>query len=370
MKLPKFKIEDHVKYNSAIWEKLSAGQKVKVFGAISYSAIYADKLYLYLFKTVPVSVNFDNMHGIAYEAFLEEFGKEVETYHCSAICRTGTEDMFYTDTLFVLKHNIIVSFTQHNGEAKIIYDLANAQLANEIIDFLAPLKMVNADDSKISLLMDNNGLLLRDMEIEGVRLDLSKNYNDDFPSIHKIIFEQIKKNETKGLTLLYGRPGTGKTTYIRYLVSLLKKIKRVIFIPPNMAEALLSPKILNFILNYPNSVFVIEDAEDILTERTAGKSSAISTLLNLADGLLSDFLNIHIICTFNTDIKNIDQALLRKGRLIAKYEFKELEMDKAQNLMHQLGASCNAYGAMSLADIYNFEHLSFDADQRKLIGFK
>jgi len=55
-------------------------------------------------------------------------------------------------------------------------------------------------------------------------------------------------------------------------------------------------------------------------------------LLNISDGLLYDCLNIQIICSFNIDIIKVDSALLRKGRLIAKYEFKELEVAKAQAL--------------------------------------
>ena len=63
----------------------------------------------------------------------------------------------------------------------------------------------------------------------------------------------------------------------------------------------------------------------------------VSALLNITDGLLSDWLNIQLICSFNSDISKIDSALMRKGRLIAKYEFKELEVEKANALSLKLG---------------------------------
>ena len=62
----------------------------------------------------------------------------------------------------------------------------------------------------------------------------------------------------------------------------------------------------------------------------------VSALLNITDGLLSDWLNIQLICSFNSDISKIDSALMRKGRLIAKYEFKELEVEKANALSLKL----------------------------------
>ena len=81
------------------------------------------------------------------------------------------------------------------------------------------------------------------------------------------------------------------------------------------------------------------DAENIVIDRTRNGSSPVSALLNLADGLLGDYLNIQIICSFNTDLSRVDSALTRKGRLIAKYEFLELDVPKAQVLSGKLGFS-------------------------------
>lgn len=63
-------------------------------------------------------------------------------------------------------------------------------------------------------------------------------------------------------------------------------------------------------------------------KRDEENSNAVSTLLNLADEFTADFLELAIICTFNTRISEIDPALLRKGRLRGMQEFKKL--DKSQ----------------------------------------
>jgi ATP-dependent 26S proteasome regulatory subunit len=114
---------------------------------------------------------------------------------------------------------------------------------------------------------------------------------------------------------------------------------------------------------------VIEDAENVIMERSGGSNGAILNLLNLCDGLLSDCLNIQVVCSFNTDISKIDQALMRKGRLIAKYEFKKLTRDKAQQLSDSLGFSNLITKEMSVSEIYNQDQKEFSVNHSAPIGF-
>ena len=93
-------------------------------------------------------------------------------------------------------------------------------------------------------------------------------------------------------------------------------------------------------------------------------------MLNISDGLLADCLNVQVICSFNTDISKIDGALLRKGRLIAKYEFRELEIEKAQELSNKLGYSKTILVPTTLTSIYNQDERDFQETRKKnSIGF-
>jgi hypothetical protein len=64
-------------------------------------------------------------------------------------------------------------------------------------------------------------------------------------------------------------------------------------------------------------------------------------------------------------------ALMRKGRLIAKYEFKELEIEKAKTLSQKLGFTTLLNSPMTLTAIYNQDEKDFQQVKRNnSIGFK
>ena len=100
-------------------------------------------------------------------------------------------------------------------------------------------------------------------------------------------------------------------------------------------------------------------------------SSAVSLLLNMGDGLLSDDLGIKFICTFNENIQNIDDALLRKGRLACKYEFTELCTEKSNALLAEIYADRDPVPTtnkpMSLADIYNIDGEAYVNTKKTII---
>ncbi len=62
---------------------------------------------------------------------------------------------------------------------------------------------------------------------------------------------------------------------------------------------------------------------------------------------------------------------MRKGRLIAKYEFKELEIEQAQTLSQKLGYTTTFNSPATLTAIYNQEEKDFQQEKRRTpIGFK
>lgn len=204
----------------------------------------------------------------------------------------------------------------------------------------------------------NHGFFLEDLTLKNDHLEdiVYHNYNDDFEECDQVIKNAIA-TDSKGLILLHGIPGSGKTSYIKHLITGTTK-RKLVYIPTHLASSLASPNFISFVKSeLVNSVLVIEDAEQVLMSRESAEShkDAVANLLNITDGILGDALNILVICTFNTDVQNLDSALLRKGRLVIQYSFGLLTKDKTNALCQKL------YGKtvdkeLSLAEIYGLEY--------------
>jgi len=216
-----------------------------------------------------------------------------------------------------------------------------------------------------------SGFDLDEFEIKNPSIDLELNYGGEFVKTNNKIVEELNKNKNQGLVLLHGEPGTGKTTYIKWLVSQIDKKKKVIFVPPYLTESITSPEFIPFLAKNTNSILVIEDAERVVSDRASGGGSSIgvSNILNMTDGILGDVMNIQIICSFNMNRNKIDSALLRKGRLIAEHKFSELDVESSNKLIKHLGYDVTTVKPMTLAQIYNINEEEFLSNENTKIGF-
>ena len=206
--------------------------------------------------------------------------------------------------------------------------------------------------------------------------NLDMNYGYGFERFHNELMGRFK-NESKGLVLFHGEPGTGKTYYIRHLLrSMADNNKIVIYMPPNMVDHLVEPGFMTFISQQVASysedgyfcVLLIEDAEPLLAARSSEtRVQGVTNLLNMTDGLLNDMLNLQIICTFNVGLKKLDKALLRPGRLLARKEFKAMSELDANRLAQQLGIKHHFTAPTTLAEVYalvkNKNTLIHDVDE-------
>jgi SpoVK/Ycf46/Vps4 family AAA+-type ATPase len=220
-------------------------------------------------------------------------------------------------------------------------------------------------------------------------MDLDLHYGDGFELFHETLLETKLLTTNKGISLLNGKPGTGKTYYINRLIYDLKKTskKKIILVPANMVSYILEPEFNTFLLDIVNSfhfdyddeeieledeeideikegiILILEDAEPILMKREmSGNSQATSNILNLTDGLLNNIFKIQIIATYNTDDNNIDKAILRDKRLVAKRTFNELSLDDTIRLMKHLGFETEGVDkGMTLAQIYSVDDTEIDS---------
>lgn len=336
-----------------------------------FSGYYLDAkmLYLYCFNQLP-SVNYIN--GIdgekAFGAFQQKFGNRIVRIHRYQWFRRGKNQYQFDTTIAIMDDECLVEFNSnymevwHNGTQKAFIDETTA-LANAFKE------RRRRDPLEINLVIEERGKLsLKPMEIKRTKLDLGLFYNEDFKSIDELVRKRLGKKKDKGIVLLHGLPGTGKTTYLRYLISRMRK--RVLFLSPSIAGKLMNPDFISLLIDNPDTVLIIEDAEHIIMDRKINSGSSVSNLLNISDGLLADFLNIQLICTFNSSLTLVDEALLRKGRLIAKYEFGKLAVSQSQRLSNHLGFDTVITKPMTIAEIANQHEKQVVAPRMEVIGFR
>lgn len=174
--------------------------------------------------------------------------------------------------------------------------------------------------------------------------NIEKNYNDDLP--YNEIME-LMVSDSPQLILFHGKAGTGKSSLIKTIINDCQgKCVDFIYFPSDIFKISTSTDLMSFFSAHRNSICIMEDCEKILLSRDVA-DNGIDLILNLTDGLIGEYYNIKFICTFNTSESKIDKALLRKGRLSLKYEFKELSLDKCKAILP------NATKPMVLADLYN-----------------
>lgn len=198
---------------------------------------------------------------------------------------------------------------------------------------------------------------IKKVETDDNVLDL---YNTDLAAVDSRIKENLVERDT-GLYLFHGEVGTGKTSYIRHLIAWMveaKPEKKVIYLPPNMVNIVSDSAFVSLLSDHPNSIVVIEDAENILRTREAGGNSAVANILNSTDGLLGDVLKAQFICTFNAPREDMDSALFRAGRLVQEYPFEKLKEGRAKSVwVNRFGHPVEEFPnrVMSLAELFNYE---------------
>jgi adenosyl cobinamide kinase/adenosyl cobinamide phosphate guanylyltransferase len=223
--------------------------------------------------------------------------------------------------------------------------------------------------SNVYLLCSMDGMLTLqrfDIKLPQESIDLELNYGAVAAEKFDKVTDCLSKNKS-GLVLFSGDPGTGKSTFIKYLTT--KTTRKVIYLSSAAIEQLTNPDFLSFIMGHRNSILLLEDAEKVLRSRETQDNDAISNILNITDGILGDCLNIMVVATFNIDREKIDSALVRKGRLLVEHHFKALPAEQCNKIFDSLGSGRTTDDQMTLAEIYNDEENGFTVEEKRRVGF-
>ncbi|AOG60935.1 hypothetical protein SHELI_v1c09880 [Spiroplasma helicoides] len=177
----------------------------------------------------------------------------------------------------------------------------------------------------------NNKLLILEKEI--IKENIYNKDNEDLNKLAEII------NNKKNLRLLgniraiiYGKPGTGKTTFVNDLAHITKRelysINASKLVSSLLGESqknidLLFKDILN---NYKNSIFLIDELDSVIGSRDEVMNKEYHRMIGSFNLMLDKLLPETIIIAITNRIDMIDKATLRRFNI--KMMLNEININK------------------------------------------
>lgn len=299
------------------------------------------------FESRPNKILIHNTYS--YKAFSQLLESYIVEKNSFTEVIPSTEEFVINDKMFVkIGENIFCSYLvlDRRHENSIISEVTfyykceeDFELIQEIVSKLNDC-IVNfeEDENKINTIVLNSGSLdlepidLNSIDIDNFELFYSKKTHKE---LNKLV-KDIKKSN-KGLSILYGERGLGKTSVINYLASKLDRI--VIFISNNMIEHTINnSEFRKFLKRYDRPILIIDDCEMMFSEYFTKSNTFSNNLLQMTDGFLSDSFEANVITIFNVEKEDeIDHSLLESNNLLRVIEFESLTMDESNDLAEHLG---------------------------------
>jgi len=211
------------------------------------------------------------------------------------------------------------------------------------------------------------------------------NYSEKVMSEFDRIVEDINSSSPSGcLSIISGPAGTGKTYMARGIIEATEKDALFIMIPPSILANISGPHMIPLLVDIKSDylqhkncvVFVVEDADSILVPRGADNMSAISTLLNVTDGILGSLFQMRVIATTNANSLDFDPALTRPGRLSCRVDIGPLGVDEAIRAYNAISKTEDGDRLITkdttLAEVYALasgNNYVFEEDDKGRLGF-
>jgi len=206
--------------------------------------------------------------------------------------------------------------------------------------------------------------------------EIKSNYSANVQNEMERLVYNFKPSHGGQLILWTGAPGSGKTFAIRALTrEWIKWCHSAYVIDPevffNNAGYMMSVLLqtgydedfcddcddevgYNETKNEPIwKLIILEDCGELLSADAKSRSGqALSRLLNVADGLIGQGLNVLIIITTNEDIETLHSAISRPGRCANRIVFPKLTIEEANLWLKEHNLEEKVTKPISLAELY------------------
>lgn len=255
---------------------------------------------------------------------------------------SGTLTIVFTEEDIITQNRHLINFSLFHKEddcaKKFIDSIEKILVKNKVF------AITSLDFYKINYIylsktntIESNFISIRNTEYDSIRPEL---YPDiDIPKLADR-FTEAKEN----LLLLLGKPGIGKTSFIKYYIAYTYKKyqntgKSVNFTYVNSQDILDRSDFWSMVIDSTEeestnkaNILILDDLDLIIEPRNDGNRSKFMTqVLSYTDGVFSQKSN-KILLSSNRELHRVDEALTRPGRCFDSLLLNPLSYDEAISL--------------------------------------
>lgn len=178
-----------------------------------------------------------------------------------------------------------------------------------------------------------------DLNIKTIPVPRNKTFVEEaYPFLNDISLEDFIKGyleSDSAVLLLYGAPGTGKTSLLKQI---LYHANESCLITYNKDIANMDSLFSHF-YDSEERFLIIEDADTYINSRQKDGNEVMKKLLNITDGLTAKKEKKVIFTSNLNNLADVDEALLREGRCYAAIPVGAMLKEQATKVLNKLNRS-------------------------------
>lgn len=303
-----------------------------------------------------------NEHGTLNKK-LDELLAQIEMLGGKCVVRSAGHHPHFI-YLWDNKTCLSVSYSDKSNNVSVWSNITDPKLLVSLKDMAKEFISEKSTDLIFCIIKQGDELDIKNMG-KGSSPLVEGNYHPNVIADFRYGVEAFKKTPAIGrILILNGEPGTGKTHLIRAMLSELDAV--FLIVPSNLLEVLDKPEFMPLLLDVREDyekpiIMIVEDGDLCLVPRENDNISSIASLLNLSDGILGSMLDVKLIISTNAHIKDMDEAILRPGRLTKQINVSALDNKQANEVYRRLCKDDSAslptnldHSVFTLAEVYEY----------------
>lgn len=262
----------------------------------------------------------------------------------------------------IVVHDLGIVSIRTNSNSSYVEVLGDAQLVEDVLTKLQETYSEITTSIEWMIGGDSSSVTIPLLTPQGV-VDSSYPFIEE--GVEQFVEDFLKS--TENILLLIGAPGTGKSNFIKYIISQSKQNALITYDP----EIMKKDGIFAMFIEGEYGALIMEDADTFLGARSEG-NQMMAKFLNVGDGIVSMASKKLIFSTNLEKLDDIDPALLRPGRCFAVIQFRKMDTTEAKAFLADHGItswSPTPGEEYSLAELYNHTKQARKVTPKRKLGF-